>query len=127
MTAEDLIYILYNYFGVTSNIDLAEKLNTTQQTISNWKTRNSVAAIRKKCRELGIYNDIFGDSHVQQIVTSNSGQNAMHVGGDQIFDKDSTRNADDIDPATYNLFLEAYKKAVSNDDLKSLRVHLMEY
>ena len=65
MEAEDLIYILYKYFGVINNIELAKKLNTTQQTISNWKTRNSISAIKKKCRELGIYNEIFGDINTQ--------------------------------------------------------------
>ena len=61
MTAEDLIYKLYSFFDVKNNLDLANKLETTAQTISNWKSRNSVNAIKKKCRELSIYNEIFGD------------------------------------------------------------------
>lgn len=60
-TAEDLIYDLYTYYNVDNNIELAEIIKTTPQTISNWKSRNSVGAIRKKCRELGIFKDIFGD------------------------------------------------------------------
>ena len=59
MTAEDLIYKLYSFFDVKNNLDLANKLETTAQTISNWKSRNSVNAIKKKCRELGIYDEIF--------------------------------------------------------------------
>ncbi|MGJ0344654.1 helix-turn-helix domain containing protein [Aliarcobacter cryaerophilus] len=61
MTAEDIIYKLYEFFKVNNNLDLAELLKTTPQTISNWKTRNSISAIKKKCRELGIYNQIFKD------------------------------------------------------------------
>jgi hypothetical protein len=61
MTAEDFIYKLYSFFDVKNNLDLANKLETTAQTISNWKSRNSINAIKKKCRELGIYNEIFGD------------------------------------------------------------------
>jgi len=57
--AEDLIDILYEYFGVAGNIELAEKMNITRQTITNWKKRNSINPIKKKCRELGIYNEIF--------------------------------------------------------------------
>lgn len=64
MTAEDLIYKLYSFFDVKNNLDLANKLETTAQTISNWKSRDSINAIKKKCRELGIYNEIFEDSNI---------------------------------------------------------------
>lgn len=140
--AEILIDKLMNYYDVFTISELAQLINTSQPAISQWKKKNYTKAIATKCRELGIFNEIFNsgqvakdvgrdqifnkDSDVQKI-EDNHGQVAKHVGRDQIFDKDSTRNADDIDPATYILFLEAYKKAVSNDDLKSLRVHLMEY
>lgn len=76
MTAEDIIYELYRYFQVNNNIDLAEKLKISQQTISNWKSRNSLSAIKKKCRELGIYSEIFSDinSNVNnQTITDNHG------------------------------------------------------
>jgi len=60
--AEDLIYELYKYYKVDNNILLAEKLNTAQQTVSNWKSRNSISAIKKKCKELGIYKEIFKET-----------------------------------------------------------------
>ena len=50
---------LFDYFEVTSIQDLAEKMNVSQPTISKWKTRNAISAIKKRCRELGIYNEIF--------------------------------------------------------------------
>ena len=36
-------------------------MNVIQPTISNWKTRNSTNAVKKKCRELDIYSEIFND------------------------------------------------------------------
>ena len=82
LTAEDLIYKLYFFFNVNNNLDLADKMKTTPQTISNWKSRNSVNAINKKCRELGIYNDIFGDLNMQniqnQIIDTQNGINSFN-------------------------------------------------
>lgn len=66
MNAEDLVDKLSKFFNVKSNIDLADKMNSTPQTITNWKTRNSINGIKKKCRELGIYSEIFGDSKKQE-------------------------------------------------------------
>lgn len=50
---------LFNYYNVNSIKDLANIINTQPSTVSNWKQRSSVTAIKKKCRELGIYEDIF--------------------------------------------------------------------
>ena len=52
---------LLNYFNVTTISDLAEVMEIKQSSISSWKIRNSISAIRKKCRELGIYKEIFGE------------------------------------------------------------------
>ena len=59
--AELLIDKLLNFHKVSNVAELSTKINTSQKTISNWKIRNSVNAIKKKCKELGIYNEIFGD------------------------------------------------------------------
>lgn len=59
---ENILENLYSYFNVTNATELSEKINESQQTISNWKRRNSISAVKKKCRELGIYEEIFGDS-----------------------------------------------------------------
>lgn len=116
MTAEDLIYILYDYFNVTTNVDLAEKLNTTQQTITNWKTRNSINAIKKKCRELGIFNDIFRDTQINSIQGStingsgvNNGKNKTNM--NQI---DTFEECDDF---TKSLFIQLCKKYKNNQSL----------
>ncbi len=59
--AEILIEKLLNYFNLTSLQELANKFNIKQSALSSWKSRNSVNAIKKRCRELGIYNEIFGN------------------------------------------------------------------
>ena len=83
--SEAIIFKLLSYFQLDNNQELALKLGTTPQTISNWKTRNSISPLKKKCRELGIYNEIFGDlTHSNRIsVNNNTGQIARTVQGNQ--------------------------------------------
>ena len=54
----------------------------SESTVSKWRQRESVNAIRKKCRELGIYNDIFGDLNMQniqnQIIDTQNGINSFN-------------------------------------------------
>ncbi len=129
MYANDLIEMLMDYYNVSSNNELAEKLNMQPSSISSWKNKNSVTAIKKKCRELGIYKEIFGEINIQTVV-NNEGQLANKVEGNQMFNppnQNERKINDKVDPATYNLFLEAYEKAVGENDLKSFRLHLMEY
>ena len=63
---------LYSYFNVATITELAQKLDMTQPAVTNWIRRNSISAIKKRCRELGIYNDIFGmqkeDKNMNNIV-----------------------------------------------------------
>ena len=55
----------------------------SESTVSKWRQRESVNAIKKKCRELGIYNEIFGDLNSKINVNINSGQVAGTVQGNQ--------------------------------------------
>ena len=64
--SEVLIDKILDYYSVGTYSELANKINTTQQVISKWKQRNAVNAIKKRCRELGIYNEIFKDSKKQE-------------------------------------------------------------
>ena len=59
---EDILERLFLFYKVASVAGLSKQINTSQKTISNWKIRNSISALKKRCRELGIYNEIFGDS-----------------------------------------------------------------
>ncbi|WP_141049311.1 hypothetical protein [Aliarcobacter cryaerophilus] len=84
-SADRLIDLLFIHFNVTTMADLAIHIDVSQQTISKWKQRNSINAIKKKCIELGIYNEIFGDlTHSNRIsVNNNTGQLASTVQGNQ--------------------------------------------
>lgn len=126
MNAEELITKLLNYYKVYTISELSEKIGIGQPAISKWKINNSIKTIKKKCIELGIYNDIFGDinTHTQYLKT-NSGINSFNNYGTQTIDEQDLTN--DIDLATLNLFKEAYEKSIKNDDLKGLRLHLMDY
>ncbi len=99
---------LLNFYNVNTLKDLSEVTNIPISTMSSIKQRNSITALKKKCRELGIYNEIFGD------LNSN-------------IDIASDVNKIDIDETTLFLFKEAYKKAKENNYVKELRIYLMEF
>ena len=73
---------LYSYFNVATITELAQKLDMSQPAVTNWLRRNSISAIKKRCRELGIYNDIFGDLNMQniqnQIIDTQNGINSFN-------------------------------------------------
>ncbi len=76
---------LFDYYCINSLQELALKLGVSQPAISQWKTRNAISAVKKRCRELGIYNEIFGDlTHNNRIsVNNNTGQLAGTIQGNQ--------------------------------------------
>lgn len=119
---------LFNFFGVSTITDLSKKLEMSQPAVTNWQRRNSISAIKKKCRELGIYNDIFGDlnSNIQSINTISGGQNAQKVNGNQVYNSDKNK-LQNIDNVTVELFIEVYEKAKETNDIKGLRLYLMDY
>lgn len=125
---ENILEKLFEHFKVGNAAELSEKINTSQKTISNWKVRNSISAVKKKCRELGIYNDIFGDlnSNIQSINTISGGQNAQKVNGNQVYNSDKNK-LQNIDNVTVELFIEVYEKAKETNDIKGLRLYLMDY
>jgi len=79
--AELYIERLFLKFKASNMRELAEKINVSQKTISNWKIRDSVSAIKKKCRELDIYNEIFGDTAVAEQYTLGSDSVGKVTGG----------------------------------------------
>ncbi len=46
---------LFAFYKVATITELAQCMGMSQPTISNWQRRNSISAIKKRCRELGIY------------------------------------------------------------------------
>ena len=108
---EDILEKLFVFYNASNVSQLSEKMNTPQTTISNWKVRNSVSAVKKKCRMLGIYNEIFGDVNTNiQNVTSNPGN--MSQNGDVISNNNDLNN---IDEALVGIFKRAYNKCINED------------
>jgi len=122
ITAEDIIYKLYTLYKVDNNIELASKINTTPQTISNWKTRNAMSAIKKKCRELGIYNEIFGDLNSNTII---QGKKSRAAGRDYSENKSSeSDNAPQLD--FDDLTISLIKKYIEQHGEDELQFKLMD-
>jgi hypothetical protein len=68
--AEILVEKLMNYYGVFTISELGKHIDSSQPAISQWKKNNYVKAIATKCRELGIYNEIFGETQFNSISNS---------------------------------------------------------
>ena len=123
--SEAIIFKLLSYFQLDNNQELALKLGTTPQTISNWKTRNSISPLKKKCRELGIYNEIFGDlTHSNRIsVNNNTGQLAGTVQGNQTLNLNQKEDEYIIPETILDDINILFKLAIENekeDDLINL-------
>lgn len=114
---------LMSHYNVSTISDLAVEMGISQQTISAWKSRGSINAIKKKCRDIGIFDEIFSDLNIQGIHAINGGQVAQNIHRDQIINN----NCQDIDSATVELIKEAYKKAKEHDKIKDFRIHIMSF
>jgi len=58
---EEIINKLFKYYDVTTIKELSTKIDIKKSTISNWKQRSAINPLRKKCKEIGIYKEIFED------------------------------------------------------------------
>lgn len=56
---ENALERLYSFYNVANATELSKKINTSKKTISTWKIRNSINALKKKCKGIGIYKEIF--------------------------------------------------------------------
>lgn len=70
-----------SYYNVFSMHELSSKIGISQPAISKWKNNNSILAIKKKCRELGIYNEIFEDLNTNINNFQNSKNNVAQIFG----------------------------------------------
>ena len=131
---ENILEILFQYYNVASVAELSLKINTSQKTISNWKVRNSIGAVKKKCRELGIYNEIFGDSNASinnQTIRDNHG-NLSQTGNVNAQNQKEENNLN-IDEAVLAMFKRAYNKCLDEDGeiiedkIDELIAHLMKF
>lgn len=120
---EDILERMFTYYNVSSASELSQVINTSQKTISNWKIRNSISAVKKKCRELGIYQEIFNSSGIS-IVHSNYGNNAETVLGDQNSEKNSL--CDGIDDGLLKLVYIA-SQTLESEQIQELKKRIKEF
>lgn len=59
---------LFNFYNVSTIKKLSEKIKIGASTISAWNQRKSITALKKACREIGIYNEIFGDLNQNSLI-----------------------------------------------------------
>lgn len=134
MDINDIFEKLFNYFQTSTIRELSEKINMSESTVSKWRQRESINAIKKKCRELGIYNEIFGDlnsSINNQTIRDNHGNNTQT--GNVYSSKDNDENSINIDEAALAVFKKAYNKCLDEDGeiiedkIFELITHLMKF
>lgn len=134
MEAERILDKIMLYFSVVNYSELAKKIGVAQQNISKWKSRNSVNAIKVKCRELGIYNEIFGDlnSNINNFQNSNinkafdlssnsHSQDSINIVNNPICEQISNMNQTIV-----SSFINVYDKLEKKGDLKRLHQILGE-
>lgn len=85
------------YYNVFSMHELSSKIGISQPAISKWKNNNSIVAIKKKCRELDIYNEIFGDLSKETNNFHNTNFSGNSSGVDNSNNKNINSNNVDLD------------------------------
>ena len=97
---------LLKFYDLDTLSELSEVLKVSQPTISKWRARNTIIPIKKRCRELGIYNEIFGDSFntfTQTGANSTQIKNQTNSGG-SILNSSSLNKDTNIDNEFLPLF-----------------------
>lgn len=129
MEIKEIFDRLYDYYNVYTIQDLATSMNVSQSTVSQWKSRNSISAIEKKCRELGIYNKIFDNStsNIQKI-KNQKGNNSFYSSGSNNVNADSVETIQELNFSNPEIMkiLKAINSISQNDEEKekSLLLHL---
>lgn len=78
MEIDEIIRRLFDYYGISTLQELAEKMGISKASISNWKSRNSINAIERRCRDLGIYSQIFDSLTTIQRIKNQNGNNSFN-------------------------------------------------
>lgn len=102
--------VFYNVFTIS---ELANVIGVSQPSISGWKRNNYTKAIANKCRELGIYNEIFGDlnSNINNFQNSkfNSSIAVNNGGNTNINSKSDEMECDDFTKSFFKELCKIYK------------------
>lgn len=127
--ASSLIDLLFNFYNVTTMSELSEHMNISQQSISKWKQRNSVVAIKKKCIELGIYNEIFGDLNSGTAI--NQGDHGRASGRDYLETNSSqSKNSENLIPQSILIELNSLYERIKDKDenfIKNITYEIEDY
>jgi hypothetical protein len=115
MDINDIFERLFNYFQTSTIRELSEKINMSESTVSKWRQRESINAIKKKCRELGIYNEIFGD--LASGTTINQG-NGGRAGGRDYIENGNLKKEIEFDNITMGLIQKAIEKFGSEEEFQ---------
>lgn len=117
---------LFSFFDVSTITELAQKLEMSQPAVTNWQRRNSISAIKKRCRELGIYNEIFGDLNSN----TNNFQNSTNVVAQDFSNNSNAHhtqnigNKPNIDENILKLIDTLYSFAKTNNKIDELKTDL---
>ncbi len=113
MNIDILIKKLLNYYNLKTLNDLADKLETTQSTISGWKSRNAIGALTDTVanKDPDALEYIFSNNST--IINQNN--NARAGGRDYIENSNSTNEFDSI---TAGLIQKAIKKFGSEEEFQ---------
>lgn len=76
---------LFAFYKVATITELAQCLGMSQPAVTNWERRNSISAIKKRCRELGIYDEIFGDIVVETLNKEKEDERKNSIDEDTMF------------------------------------------
>lgn len=119
---------LFAFFEVSTITELSKKLEMSQPAVTNWQRRNSISAIKKKCRELGIYNEIFGE--INSSVLINQGNNSRASARDYNEDKKEDSNSSSLIPNSIlielNSLFERFKYK-DEDFIKNIIYEIEDY
>ena len=117
------LMVFYNVFTIS---ELSNIIGVSQPSISGWKKYNYVKAIANKCKELGIYNEIFGDSFntfTQTGANSTQIKNQTNSGGN-ILNSSSLNKDTNIDNELLPLFEALSSVANALDKKAQLKIEL---
>ena len=112
-TATNYIEKIMDYYEVHTITELSKILGIGQPAITKWKINNSILPIKKKCRELGIYNEIFED--LNSNTTINQGNNSRAAGKNYIESGHSNEKEINFDNITIGLIKKAIEKFGSEE------------
>ncbi|KAB7888873.1 helix-turn-helix domain-containing protein [Poseidonibacter ostreae] len=116
---------LMDYYKVSTIVDLAQKIDSSQSTISSWRQRGSINAIKKKCRELGIYSEIFSTNFIQNGANSQQIGEQLNLGSKDINNFGINKQEDsNIDKDLMSIFKALTNLAYTQEKKEKLKTEL---